>query len=76
MPGRPKKERIKAAHESPSRPNRVTRDGRTVTCGNCQQVGHNQTTCEHAAHVVQGPKRKRGRPFKLSVSKYFTIDTT
>lgn len=61
MPGRPKKKRIKAPHESPSKPNRVTRDGRTITCGKCKQVGHNRLTCKNAAYMIQGPKRKRGR---------------
>ncbi|KAH0914311.1 hypothetical protein HID58_028757, partial [Brassica napus] len=56
MPGRPKRKMIKAAHESPSRPNRLTRNGRTMTFGNCQQVGHNRNTCKNAAHVVQSPK--------------------
>ena len=63
-----KKNRIKAAHESPTKPNRVTRDGRTITCGNCRKVGHNRLTCKNAAYVVEGPKRKRGRPWKIYVS--------
>ena len=68
MSGRPKKNRIKAAHESPTKPNRVTRDGRTITCGNCRKVGHNRLTCKNAAYMVEGPKRKRGRPWKIYVS--------
>ena len=67
MPGRPKKKRIKAAHESPSKPNRVTRDGRTITGGNCKKIGHNRETCKEDAFVVQGPARKRGRPRKIQV---------
>ncbi|WZZ08131.1 LOW QUALITY PROTEIN: hypothetical protein YC2023_094052 [Brassica napus] len=74
MPGRPKRKMIKAAHESPSRPNRLTRNGRTMTFGNCQQVGHNRNTCKNAAHVVQSPKRKRGRPFNISLYDIFLSD--
>ncbi|XP_010421266.1 PREDICTED: uncharacterized protein LOC104706749 [Camelina sativa] len=65
MPRRPKKNRIKAAHECPSNPKRVTRDGRIVTCGNCKKVGHNHTNCKNEAFVKQGPSRKRGRPRKI-----------
>ncbi|XP_024006633.1 uncharacterized protein LOC112083132 [Eutrema salsugineum] len=65
MPGRPKKKRIKSAHESPSKPNRVTRHVRRMTCGNCKQVGHNQLGCKNPTFVVQGPTRKRGRPRKI-----------
>lgn len=74
MPGRPKKKRIVPAHESPSKPNRTTRDGRTVTCSNCKEVGHNKGTCTKQSYVVEGPKRKRGRPRKIPVSIIISLN--
>lgn len=71
MPGRPKKKRIKPAHESPSKPNRVTRGGRTMTCSNCKQSEHNCGTCKNPPFVVQGPPRKRGRLRKNLASVIF-----
>lgn len=74
MPGRPKKKRIAPAHESPSKPNRTTRGRRTITCSNCKQVGHNKGTCKNQSFVVEGPKRKRGRPQKIPVSVTISLN--
>lgn len=75
MPGRPKKKRIKPAHESPTKPNKTTRHGRTVTCSNCKQIGHNRGTCKNQSNVVEGAKRKRGRPRKIPVSVTLSLLT-
>lgn len=66
--GRPKKyARIKEAHESSTNQNKVTRDGRTMTCSNCKGTGHNKSTCNKPV-APSYPPRKRGRPRKTPVS--------
>lgn len=66
--GRPKKYgRKKEPQESSTNPNKVTRDGRTVTCSNCKKTGHNKGTCVDPAAPLY-PPRKRGRPRKSLVS--------
>ncbi|KAL1226141.1 hypothetical protein V5N11_026014 [Cardamine amara subsp. amara] len=67
MPGRPKKKRVKAAHESPKKPGKSSRGGRIVTCSNCGQTGHNCGTCKNPRKVMEGPKRGCGRPRKAPV---------
>nr|GEU56700.1 hypothetical protein [Tanacetum cinerariifolium] len=42
MPGRPRKERIKAPSENNSH---VSRVGRVMICSNCQGIGHNKASC-------------------------------
>ncbi|CAE6073388.1 unnamed protein product [Arabidopsis arenosa] len=62
--GRPKKfDRIKEPSESSTNPTKLTREGKTVTCSNCKQIGHNKGTCKNQA-VQSAPPRKRGRPRK------------
>ncbi|GKD40691.1 F-box domain containing protein, partial [Tanacetum coccineum] len=43
MPGRPQKSRIKAPGETSG--SHTSRVGRTMTCTNCWQKGHNKATC-------------------------------
>ncbi|GJX74362.1 hypothetical protein Tco_0312957 [Tanacetum coccineum] len=43
MPGRPRKERIKAPSENNSQ---VSRVGRVMRCSNCQGIGHNKASCD------------------------------
>ncbi|GJZ82879.1 putative reverse transcriptase domain-containing protein, partial [Tanacetum coccineum] len=43
MPGRPRKERIKAPSENNSQ---VSRVGRVMRCSNCQGLGHNKASCD------------------------------
>nr|KAJ0196374.1 hypothetical protein LSAT_V11C700363940 [Lactuca sativa] len=58
MSGRPKVNRVKHASESED----VTR---TVRCGKCQQLGHNNISCTNAEVPKPPiPKRKIGRPRK------------
>ncbi|XP_020879803.1 uncharacterized protein LOC110228054 isoform X2 [Arabidopsis lyrata subsp. lyrata] len=62
--GRPKKfARVKEPTESSTNPTKLTREGKTVTCSNCKQVGHNKGTCKNPT-VQSAPPRKRGRPRK------------
>ncbi|GJZ77690.1 hypothetical protein Tco_0642362 [Tanacetum coccineum] len=67
MPGRPRKKRIRAAHENKST-TRVSRTGITMTCSNCFQKGHNRNGCKNPT-VVKPPKPpcKKGRPRKEQV---------
>ncbi|XP_010552614.1 PREDICTED: uncharacterized protein LOC104822945 [Tarenaya hassleriana] len=45
MSGRPRQhKRVKDPHESPSKPEHITRHGRIVRCSVCKQVGHNAKT--------------------------------
>lgn len=65
--GRPKKfDRIKEPGESATNPNKLTREGKTVTCSNCKEIGHNKGTCKKPT-VQSAPPRKRGRPRKSMV---------
>ncbi|GKG34683.1 hypothetical protein Tco_0437379, partial [Tanacetum coccineum] len=43
MPGRLRKERIKAPSENNSQ---VSRVGRVMRCSNCQGIGHNKASCD------------------------------
>jgi len=66
--GRPKKfARIKEPGESSTNPTKLTREGKTVTCSNCKQIGHNKGSCKNPT-VQLAPPRKRGRPRKCVVS--------
>ncbi|GKB09937.1 hypothetical protein Tco_0843860 [Tanacetum coccineum] len=64
MPGRPRKQRIRAPHERQF-PNRVSRDGVEMTCHNCFEKGHNKKSCTKPI-VIPSTKQpgKRGRPKK------------
>ncbi|XP_024009185.1 basic salivary proline-rich protein 3-like [Eutrema salsugineum] len=76
MPGHPKKyDRIKEAHEPSTNPTKVTRGGRTITCSNYKQIGHNIGTCKRAPMINTTPKRKRGRPRKTPVDPW-SIENT
>lgn len=55
MPGRPKKKRIIAPDENTSQ---VTRRGRVMTCSNCQERGHNKSSCKKDP-VPKPPKPTR-----------------
>lgn len=54
MLGRPKKKRILEHNEEPKRKSQQTehtnekmsRQGREITCGNCNEVGHNKRGCK------------------------------
>ncbi|GKF48839.1 calcium/proton exchanger, partial [Tanacetum coccineum] len=43
MPGRPRKNRMKAQSKNNSQ---VFRLGRKMTCTNCQETGHNKSSCK------------------------------
>nr|XP_043637944.1 uncharacterized protein LOC122608941 [Erigeron canadensis] len=63
MPGRPKKQRIKAVHEPRVSHNRVTRHGAIMTCSKCWQQGHNMRGCKNGAvprpaHIKKPRKKK------------------
>lgn len=42
---------------------------------NCKQIGHNRGTCKNQSYVVEGAKRKRGRPRKIPVSVTLSLLT-
>ena len=64
MPGRPRKQRIRAAHERKN-PSKVSKAGGVMTCSNCQQKGHNRLTCTNATVLIPPkPPVRRGRPRK------------
>ncbi|GJW15284.1 pentatricopeptide repeat-containing protein, partial [Tanacetum coccineum] len=64
MPGRPKKKRIRASHESQST-TKISRSGLEMTCHNCWQKGHNKKGCKNDP-IPKTPKVKGkvGRPKK------------
>lgn len=68
QPGRPKKNRRKDPHELPKKVGRLSKHGCTVTCGNCNEKGHNKKTCKLPAKTPttsgNATKRSRGRPKK------------
>lgn len=61
LPGRPKKQRVKAPHEEHKlgASGKLSRKGIEMTCQNCFQIGHNRLTCKN--EIVSRPKKKRGR---------------
>ncbi|XP_024985433.1 uncharacterized protein LOC112521035 [Cynara cardunculus var. scolymus] len=66
MPGRPSIKRKRSESESES--TRVTRSGKTMTCRNCLETGHNARTCKN---------EKKNPPPKLVKPKdYYALDTT
>ena len=64
MPGRPRKKRIRASHESKF-PTKISRFGIPMTCHNCGEVGHNKKGCKNDP-IPKPPKvkGKSGRPKK------------
>ena len=64
MPGRPRKKRIRAPHESKST-TRISKAGVTMTCQNCGETGHNKASCKKDP-ISKPPKVqcKGGRPKK------------
>ncbi|GJS71589.1 hypothetical protein Tco_0704430 [Tanacetum coccineum] len=74
MPGRPKKKRIRAAHENKN-PNKVSKAGVTMTCTNCHQKGHNKKGCKNPTVVLPPkPPAKKGRPRKTPLVGSSLID--
>ena len=67
-PGRPRKSRIKSAHEDPKKSGKLTRHGMQMSCGICKSTTHNKRNCpkkDKAADPTPPPmKRGRGRPRK------------
>ncbi|GJY85143.1 hypothetical protein Tco_0499169 [Tanacetum coccineum] len=55
MPGRPKKNRVKARYENNSQ---VSRVGRQITCSNCYEKGHNRRNCDKEP-VPKPPQMKK-----------------
>ncbi|GJX68532.1 zinc finger, PMZ-type containing protein [Tanacetum coccineum] len=58
MPGRPQKARIKAPGETCS--SHTSRVGRTMTCTNCWQKGHNKASCK--ADPIPKPTVEKKQP--------------
>ncbi|GKC61320.1 hypothetical protein Tco_1088918 [Tanacetum coccineum] len=74
MSGRPKKKRIRAAHENKN-PNKVSKAGVTLTCTNCHQKGHNKKGCKNPTVVLPPkPPAKKGRPRKTPLVGSSLID--
>ncbi|GJR82241.1 hypothetical protein Tco_0153026 [Tanacetum coccineum] len=65
MPRRPRKNRIKAQSENNSQ---VSKVGRKMTCTNCQEIGHNKSSCK----IDPVPKLKVNRPPVLKPLEYGT----
>ena len=67
-PGRPRKSRIKSAHEDPKKPGKLTRHGMQMTSAICKSTAHNKQNCPEkgkVADLTPPPiKRGRGRPRK------------
>lgn len=64
MPGRPRKQRIRAAHERKNS-GKVSKAGGVMTCSNCQQKGHNRVTGTNDTVLIPPkPPVRRGRPRK------------
>lgn len=66
---RPKNfDRIKELGESSTNPKKLTREGKTVTCSNCKQVGHKKGT--HKNTIVQSvpPHKKKSIVSNLTSS--------
>ncbi|GJX29343.1 reverse transcriptase domain-containing protein [Tanacetum coccineum] len=76
MPGRPRKKRIRARHETNSS-YRVSRTGTEMTCQNCGEKGHNKAGCKKEK-VVKPPKppTKKCRPKKTSVEEPHIVDVS
>ncbi|XP_076899167.1 uncharacterized protein LOC143552959 [Bidens hawaiensis] len=62
-PGRPKKNRKKDPHET-KKPGKLSRHGMLMTCKNCNEKGHNKSSCSKLAPESSQVSRKRGRPKK------------
>ncbi|GJR21999.1 hypothetical protein Tco_0970526 [Tanacetum coccineum] len=61
MPGRPKGKRQKHPSEvNVSNSQRVSRFGRTITCSNCYQKGHNKKGCKNET-IDPPPKEVRNK---------------
>jgi len=45
IPGRPKKERKREAHEKP-KSEKASKVGTIIRCTKCMQIGHNRSTCD------------------------------
>ena len=62
-PGRPRKTRIKIAHEDPKKPGILTRHGMQMSCGICKSTRHNKRKRSKKDKVVDPtpPPMKRGR---------------
>ncbi|GJR50451.1 zf-CCHC domain-containing protein [Tanacetum coccineum] len=65
MPGRPRKSRMKGQSENNSQ---VSRVGRKMTCTNCQETGHNKSSCKKPPV----PKPKINRPSVPKPHEYGT----
>lgn len=67
MPGRPSIKRKRS--ESESQGTRVTRSGKTMTCRNCLEKGHNARTCKNEKKdPPPKPVKPTGRP-RLNIPK-------
>ena len=54
-PGRPRLNRMKDPHESPKKPQKLTRRGIEMTCGVCSEKGHNKRKCPNKDKVAATP---------------------
>ncbi|GKB16383.1 hypothetical protein Tco_0850306 [Tanacetum coccineum] len=69
MPGRPRKKRFRAAHETKSN-TRIPRAGFLIRCHNCWEIGHNKKGCKkEPIPVILKEKKKAGRPKKIQNTK-------
>ncbi|GJW21266.1 pentatricopeptide repeat-containing protein [Tanacetum coccineum] len=76
MPGRPRKKRIRASHET-KYPNKISRSGVQMTCSNCFQKGHNKSGCKNQTVLLPlKPPAKKGRPRKNPIPSKSVDDQT
>lgn len=71
MPGRPKRNRVKEPNEEQKKRKqtddtneKMSRQGREMTCGNCNEIGHNKRSCKKPK-----PPSENVSPFNLNVCK-------
>ncbi|GJY37347.1 pentatricopeptide repeat-containing protein [Tanacetum coccineum] len=76
MPGRPRKKRIRASHET-KYPNKISRSGVQMTCSNCFQRGHNNSSCKNQTVLLSPkPPAKKGIPRKNPIPSESVDDQT
>jgi hypothetical protein len=66
-PGHPRKA-MRRAPDEPTNPYKISCSGYAVTCGNCEDKGHNYKGC----HLLLNPNQKRWNPKKRKTTETFS----
>nr|GFA04323.1 multidrug resistance-associated protein 5 [Tanacetum cinerariifolium]GFA04324.1 multidrug resistance-associated protein 5 [Tanacetum cinerariifolium] len=72
MPGRPRKKRFRASHETKSN-TRISRAGIIIKCHNCLEFRYNKKGCKKEP-IVPKEKKKGGRPKKIPTTEPIDSD--